>query len=72
MYGRGGVIRMDDWHSQSQVLTETIARQKWGLPKIDAIAAGDHHTFAVIENGQVWAWGHNAYGQMGENRERNR
>ncbi len=34
--------------------------------KIVAIAAGDHHTLAVDENGQVWAWGRNIYGQTGE------
>ena len=30
-----------------------------------AIAAGDYHTLAVGENGEVWAWGRNASGQLG-------
>lgn len=36
-----------------------------GLPKIIAIAAGDYHTLAVAEDGTVWAWGRNAFGQLG-------
>ncbi|MCI2253885.1 Ig-like domain-containing protein [Domibacillus sp. PGB-M46] len=37
-----------------------------GLPAIIAIAAGDQHTLAVDEQGNVWAWGRNAYGQAGK------
>lgn len=37
-----------------------------GLPKIIAITAGDNHTLAVDESGQVWAWGRNKYGQIGQ------
>ncbi|BAK17762.1 alpha-tubulin suppressor [Solibacillus silvestris StLB046] len=33
--------------------------------KIIAISAGEYHTLAVDENGQVWAWGRNDYGQIG-------
>lgn len=37
-----------------------------GLPSnIKAIAAGDYHTLAVDDTGQVWAWGYNKYGQLG-------
>lgn len=35
------------------------------LPKIIAISAGDYHTMAVDESGQVWTWGFNYYGQLG-------
>ncbi|PAQ13345.1 hypothetical protein CD798_15635 [Bacillaceae bacterium SAOS 7] len=35
------------------------------LSNIIAVAAGDHHTLAVDVSGQVWAWGRNAYGQLG-------
>lgn len=38
------------------------------LPEpVIAIAAGDNHTLAVTESGDVWAWGRNAFGQLGEN-----
>lgn len=38
------------------------------LPEpVIAIAAGDNHTLAVTESGDVWAWGRNAFGQLGVN-----
>ena len=35
------------------------------LNNIQAIAAGGAHMFAVKNDGTVWAWGGNAYGQLG-------
>ena len=45
------------------------------LPSIDlgtgrtatatAIATGDHHNCALLDNGYVKCWGHNDYGQLG-------
>jgi len=35
-----------------------------GHPAV-AIAAGESHTCAVLDNGQVKCWGYNAYGQLG-------
>ncbi len=32
---------------------------------ITDVAAGNYSTFAVTQNGQVWAWGLNNYGQLG-------
>jgi len=34
----------------------------------DAVAldAGDHHNMVVLGNGQIWAWGRNAEGQLGD------
>lgn len=29
--------------------------------------ASSHHCLALDEDGQVWAWGYNAYGQLGDN-----
>ena len=37
-----------------------------GLPYIVAIAAGSHHVLAVDEHGDVWAWGSNRGGQLGD------
>jgi len=39
-----------------------------GLPlRAIAIAAGDKHTVALLENQTVWSWGWNAKGQLGNN-----
>lgn len=36
-----------------------------GLPPVQAVAAGAHHTLALDYEGNVWAWGCNEYGQLG-------
>ena len=35
------------------------------LSNIVQISAGNHHTLALDSGGSVWAWGHNAFGQLG-------
>lgn len=37
-----------------------------GLASITAIAAGGSHSLALDSSGQVWAWGYNKYGQLGQ------
>jgi alpha-tubulin suppressor-like RCC1 family protein len=37
------------------------------LTDVKAIASGVNHTIAVKTDGTVWAWGDNAYGQLGDN-----
>jgi YD repeat-containing protein len=37
-----------------------------GLPAIAAIAAGDFHALAADTSGNVWAWGWNGSGQLGQ------
>ncbi len=36
-----------------------------GSEKIIAIAAGGSHTMALTENGDLWSWGRDDYGQLG-------
>jgi len=36
------------------------------LTGVVAIAAGNHHTVALKEDGTVWAWGRNSDGQLGD------
>lgn len=35
------------------------------LNGVIAVAAGGHHTIALKDDGTVWAWGYNDYGQLG-------
>ena len=36
------------------------------LANVTAIAAGSQHVLALLSDGTVWAWGNNAYGQLGD------
>lgn len=42
------------------------------LDNIVSVAAGGSHTLALDGNGNVWAWGHNAYGALGNGGNTNR
>jgi alpha-tubulin suppressor-like RCC1 family protein len=37
------------------------------LPKIDGVSAGGTHILAFVKNGNVYAWGNNGDGQLGNN-----
>ncbi len=37
-----------------------------------AISSGDSHTLAFKDDGSLWAWGHNYYGQLGDGTTQNR
>jgi len=37
------------------------------LTGVKAIAGGHYYTIALQENGSMWAWGENEYGQLGDN-----
>ena len=36
-----------------------------GLTNVVALSAGNDNTLALREDGTVWSWGHNVYGQLG-------
>jgi len=42
------------------------------LTDIIAVAAGSNHSLALASNGRIYAWGYNAYGQLGDNTTTNR
>ncbi len=44
----------------------TTPVQVSGLTDVTAIAAGENHTFALKNDGTVWAWGDNSVGQLGD------
>ncbi len=56
-YGQVG----SDSFPQSSVPVSIIALRR----KAIAIAAGDYHTCALLEDGSVRCWGYNAFGQLG-------
>jgi uncharacterized repeat protein (TIGR02543 family) len=41
--------------------------QVGGLSSIVAVASGSNHSLALKNDGTVWAWGSNQYGQLGNN-----
>jgi len=58
--GQLGEGTNNDAKSPVQVKAFTLVRAV-------AIAAGDKHSLAVDGNGEVWAWGKNEFGQLGDN-----
>ncbi|CBY01752.1 similar to BTB domain and ankyrin repeat protein [Plenodomus lingam JN3] len=36
-----------------------------GQKKVAAVALGQNHTLAITEEGEIYSWGNNAYGQLG-------
>jgi len=63
--GRGDHGSGTDRSTFGPVLTATGPEVP--LTGIRAIAAGDEFALALDENGQVWAWGRNSSGQLGQN-----
>ena len=44
-----------------------------GIPgKVFCITAGDYHSLALMENGKVYGWGGNEYGQLGDGTKKDR
>ena len=59
-----GQLNRGNYSSQS---TPTIRTGGYGSEKIVKIAAGGEHVIAVTENDQVYTWGDNSEGQLGNN-----
>lgn len=62
-YGELGDGTIMERHSPVQVLG---AGGSGHLTGVVAIAAGAQHVLALKNDGSVWAWGNNAYGQLGD------
>ena len=62
-YGQLGDNTTTDRHTPVQVLGEGGTGELTG---VTAISAGLNHTVALKEDGTVWAWGYNGYGQLGD------
>lgn len=56
-FGQGGFAKEE--------LKSYVPVQVQGLTNVIAIAAGTDYSLALKADGTVWAWGNNAYGQLG-------
>jgi alpha-tubulin suppressor-like RCC1 family protein len=56
------------------VLAHTTADDAWAKNLFDvvAVAAGGNHTLALRQDGTVWAWGDNLWGELGDGRRTTR
>jgi alpha-tubulin suppressor-like RCC1 family protein len=71
-WGRTVAARMDDPDRLPELDIDPIPKPVSGFVdaagaplRLEAIAAGKHHSLAVDEHGFVWAWGRNNDGQLG-------
>ncbi|MDZ7815278.1 MAG: hypothetical protein U5N86_04505 [Planctomycetota bacterium] len=56
--GKGG-----EWDSEE--LLPVRVRKPDGMGNVLAISAGGAHSLALCEDGSLWAWGYNLFGQIG-------
>jgi alpha-tubulin suppressor-like RCC1 family protein len=49
-------------HCRTQISTPVLVQ---GLERVHVIAVGAFHNLALLEDGVLWAWGSNEYGQLG-------
>ena len=67
-----GTVWAWGWNSFGQLGDGTITTNRLtpvqvsGLSGITAIAAGGEHSLALKQDGTVWAWGNNSFGQLGD------
>ena len=64
----GGLATVAAWQTNLTVGNATITSgEGWGnIYELPQVAAGDFDTFALKDNGDVWAWGKNDKGQLGD------
>lgn len=57
----------DGTTANSKVPVQVQIKKNGSDVVITAIAAGGSHAMAIAEDGKVWAWGYNFFGQLGNN-----
>jgi len=62
-WGNQNFESTDDYDEEQSCNSK--AEQVESLEDIKAIAAGYHHVVALKEDGTVWSWGNNVFGQLG-------
>jgi alpha-tubulin suppressor-like RCC1 family protein len=63
MFGRLGTGKESD--ELVPVLVEFPNQAEGDRIRIVGVAAGAYHSLAVSDDGSVWCWGYNIYGQLG-------
>jgi alpha-tubulin suppressor-like RCC1 family protein len=63
-WGRGTFGQLGNRTWDDSLLPRGVRRLQSG---VTAIAAGQHHTCAILEGGDLRCWGASAYGQLGNN-----
>lgn len=61
----------DEFSISSEVYDESTSYRLFAASKTIDIKAGMYHTIALKEDGSVWAWGKNDYGQLGNGTNEN-
>ncbi|MGF7030863.1 hypothetical protein J2T17_001769 [Paenibacillus mucilaginosus] len=59
-------------NSRSRIAVSYEPVQLAGLESVVSVAAGDNFNLALTKDGNVWAWGNNARGQLGDGTKENR
>jgi alpha-tubulin suppressor-like RCC1 family protein len=63
-WGSGIAIGTGD--STSHTAPTQVVDANGALSGVVAVSGGDNHSLALKQDGSVWAWGHGAFGQMGD------
>ena len=67
-WGRGMFGRLGTGSESDELFPVRVKFQNSEL-KFIAVAAGAYHSLALADDGSVWSWGYNIYGQLGLNGE---
>ena len=62
-HGAWGGLGHDNQHNK--LVPTEIPPDRFKDGKLRQVVAGGYHMVAVADNGDIWAWGHNGYGQLG-------
>ncbi|CAA9956585.1 BTB domain and ankyrin repeat containing protein [Pyrenophora teres f. maculata] len=65
MCGHGPGGRLGTGNETTRYQFTCIESGGLGQKKVAAVALGQNHTLAITEEGEIFSWGNNAYGQLG-------
>ncbi|XP_050157755.1 ultraviolet-B receptor UVR8-like [Malus sylvestris] len=65
MFGRLGTGSESDELAPVRIKFNDPRSEEGARLKFVGVAAGAYHSLALAEDGSVWCWGHNKYGQLG-------